>query len=383
MNGTYDVIVVGLGGMGSAAAYHLARRGRRILGLERFAPAHDRGSSHGGSRIIRQAYFEDPAYVPLVLRAYELWREAERASGTDLLTITGAVMIGTPESEVVTGSLRSARQWGLDHELLDAAELGRRFPTFAPTADTVAVYEPQAGVVRPEAAVAAQLRLAAEAGAELRFEVPVVAWEADGRGEGVTVTTASGAARADRLVVCPGAWAPEVLGGLGVPFAVERQVQFWFRPTGDPDAFLPGRHPVWVWDEGGDGQPYGVPALDGPAGGVKAAWFRRGRPCMPATLDRDVAAAEIDEIAGVLRARVPRLPGRLLRAVPCMYTNTPDQHFVVAPHPAHPQVVVACGFSGHGFKFAPVIGEILADLVTAGTTAHPIALFDPSRFRSP
>jgi sarcosine oxidase len=376
----FDVIVIGLGAMGSAAAYRLARRGQRVLGLERFTPAHDRGSSHGRSRVIRQAYFEDPAYVPLVLRAYELWRETERATGADLLLITGALMIGAPDSEVVAGSLRSAREWDLDHELLDATDLRRRFPSFAPTADTVALYENQAGIVRPEAAVAAHLHLAAEAGAELRFEEPVVAWNADGSGEGVTVKTGRSVERADRLVVCPGAWAPDVLSDLGVPFAVERQVQFWFEPVGGVERFLPGRHPVWVWDGGGDGQPYGLPAVDGPTGGVKAAWFRRGRPCTADSLDRNVSAAEVDEMAGALRARIPSLAGRFLRAVPCLYTNTPDQHFVVAPHPRHPQVVVGCGFSGHGFKFAPVIGEILADLAIDGTTAHSIGLFDPGRF---
>jgi sarcosine oxidase len=380
MKRSHDVIVVGLGGMGSAAAYHLARRGQRVLGLERFTPAHDRGSSHGRSRVIRQAYFEDPAYVPLVLRAYELWREVERAAGADLLLITGALMIGAADSEVVAGSLRSAREWGLRHELLDATDLRRRFPTFAPTGDTVAVYETQAGVVRPEAAVRAHLGLAAAAGADLRFEEPIVAWEADSSGDGVAVTTGQGVERADRLVVCPGAWAPELLAGLGVPLTIERQLQFWFQPNGDPDAFLPGRHPVWVWDGGGDGQPYGLPAIDGTDGGVKAAWFRRGRLCTPDTLDRNVSAAEVEEMAETLRARVPLLPGRFLRAVACMYTNTPDQHFLVAPHPHHPQVVVACGFSGHGFKFAPVIGEILADLIIDGTTAHPIGLFDPIRF---
>ena len=376
----YDVIVVGLGGMGSAAAYHLARRGRRVLGLERFTPAHDRGSSHGRSRVIRQAYFEDPAYVPLVLRAYELWREAERATGADLLLITGALMIGAPDSEVVAGSLRSAKEWGLGHELLDAGDLRRRFPMFAPTVGTVALYEGQAGVVRPEAAVGAHLTLAAEAGAELRFEEPIVAWEADSSGEGVTVTTGRGTERAGRLVICPGAWAPELLTGLGVPLTVERQLQFWFQPSGDPAAFLPGRYPVWVWDGGGDGQPYSLPAIDGLDGGVKAAWFRHGRTCTPDTIDRHVTAAEVGEMAETLRARVPLLPGRFIRAVACMYTNTPDQHFVVAPHPAHPQVAVACGFSGHGFKFAPVIGEILADLAITGTTAHPVGLFDPRRF---
>jgi sarcosine oxidase len=378
---TFDVIVVGLGGMGSAAAYHLARRGRRVLGLERFTAAHDRGSSHGSSRLIRQAYFEDPAYVPLVLRAYDLWRELEAAADTELLLTTGLLIAGGPDSEIVAGSLRSARQWGLDHEVLDAAELARRFPTFAPYPDTTALYEPQAGVLRPEAAVAAHLRLAADAGAELRFSTPVLAWEADAAGKGVTVTTESGPARAERLVVSPGAWAPDVLAHLGVPLEIERHVQFWIQPDGGLDPFLPGRHPAWLWDGGaGDGLPYGIPAVDGPDGGIKVSWHRMGRPCHPDDLDRTVAPAEVEAITEAVRARIPVLAGRFLRAVPCMYTNTPDEHFVVGPHPGHPQVLVAAGFCGHGFKFAPVIGEILADLAIDGTTAHPIGLFDPARF---
>ncbi|HEV8624098.1 MAG TPA: N-methyl-L-tryptophan oxidase [Acidimicrobiia bacterium] len=378
---TYDVIVVGLGGMGSAAAYHLARRGRRVLGFERFIAAHDRGSSHGSSRLIRQAYFEDPAYVPLVLRAYELWRELEAAADTELLLITGLLIIGGPDSEIVAGSLRSARQWGLEHEVLDAADLVRRFPTFAPDPDNTALYEPQAGVLRPEAAVAAHLRLAAEAGADLRFSTPIVAWEADPSDEGVTVTTVGGVVRADRLIVSPGAWAPDVLADLGVPLQTERHVQFWIQPDGGLDPFLPDRHPAWLWDGGpGDGLPYSIPAVDGPDGGVKVSWHRMGRPCHPDDLDRTVSPAEVEAIAEAVRARVPALAGRFLRAAPCMYTNTPDEHFVVGPHPGHPQVLVAAGFCGHGFKFAPVIGEIVADLVIDGTTAHPIGLFDPGRF---
>ena len=378
---TYDVIVIGLGGIGSAAAYHLARRGQRVLGLERFTAAHDRGSSHGGSRLIRQAYFEDPAYVPLVLRAYELWRELETAAETELLLTTGLLVIGGPESEIVAGSLRSAKQWGLEHEVLDAGDLARRFPTFAPDPDSMALYEPQAGVLRPEVAVAAHLRMAADAGADLRFSTAVEAWEADPNGEGVTVTTGSGVVRAERLVVCPGAWASDLLVGLGVPLEVERHVQFWFQPDGSVEQFLSDRHPAWLWDGGADdGLPYSIPAVDGPEGGVKVSWHRMGRPCDPDDLERAVTPAEVEAIAEAVRARVPALAGRFLRAEPCMYTNTPDEHFVVGLHPRHTQVVVAGGFCGHGFKFAPVIGEIVADLAVDGTTAHPIGLFDPGRF---
>ncbi|RCV48624.1 N-methyl-L-tryptophan oxidase [Marinitenerispora sediminis] len=381
MNTSYDVVVIGLGGMGSAAAYHLAARGARVLGLERFGPAHDQGSSHGGSRIIRQAYFEDPAYVPLLLRAYELWERLERDSGADLLVRTGGLMIGRPDSRTVAGSRRSAEQWGLPHSMLDAAEIRRRFPTFTPEPDEVALHEERAGLVRPEATVAAHLRLAAAAGADLRFEEPAVEWDAP-PGGGVRVTTPAGGYTAERLVVCPGAWAPRLLADLGVPLTVERQVQHWFAPRGGIGPFLPERHPIYIWEDAAGEQVYGFPAVDGPAGGVKTAFFRRGAECTPETIERRVAPAETAVIARHLATRLPDVPGAPLRAAACMYTNTPDEHFVIARHPRHSQVTVACGFSGHGFKFVPVVGEILADLATTGRTDHPIALFDPRRSRT-
>ena len=368
----YDVIVLGLGGMGSAAAAHLAGRGQRVLGLERHPPAHDQGSSHGGSRIIRQAYFEDPAYVPLLRRSYELFEQLEADSGRSLMTLTGGLYLGRPDSETVAGSLRAAQEWNLPHELLEAPEIRRRFPTFAPADDEVGVYEAVAGFVRPEATVTAYLELAAARGAELRFEEPALDWAADG--DGVGVTTASGTYTAGSLVVCPGAWAPELLADLGVPLTVERQVMYWFQPDGGVAPFTPDRQPVWI--HGADDlQLYGFPAIDGADGGVKVGFFRRGAGCTPDTIDRQVHPEEAEFMAGHLRGLLPTMPA----AVPCMYTTTPDQHFVLARHPEHERVTVACGFSGHGFKFVPVVGEILADLALTGATEHPIGLFDPRR----
>ncbi|MBY8875054.1 N-methyl-L-tryptophan oxidase [Micromonospora sp. PLK6-60] len=374
----HDVIVVGLGGMGSSAAYHLAARGQRVLGLERFGPAHDRGSSHGGSRITRQAYFEDPAYVPLLLRAYELWERLERDAGREIISLTGGVFVGRPESTVVAGSLRAAREWDLPHELLDAGELRRRFPTFTPAGDEVALYEARAGFVRPEATVAAHLDLAARHGADLRYGEPVRGWRVLPDG-GVQVTTGQASYRARRLVVCPGAWAPELLADLGVPLAVERQVMYWFQPGTGVGPFAPRRHPIYIHEDAAGTQVYGFPAIDGPAGGAKVAFFRHGQLCTPETIDRRVHPAEVRDMAERLGSILPSLAGPFLRAATCMYTNTPDQHFVIATHPEHPQVTVACGFSGHGFKFVPVVGEILADLATDGATRHPIDLFDPRR----
>jgi len=380
-NPLFDVIVAGLGGMGSAAAYHLARRGKHVLGLERFGPAHDKGSSHGGSRIIRQAYFENPSYVPLVLRAYELWEDLERETSQDLMAITGGLMLGPEGSRTVTGSIESAEQWGLEHEVLDAKEIKNRFPVFEPSEGVTALYEARTGFVRPERSVAAHLGAAEARGAELHFEEPVVSWEADASGEGVRVTTESGVYEAGRLVISPGAWAPELLSGLNLPLEVQRLVQFWFMPKGGVEPFKVGRVPIWIWEAEDGVQFYGFPAHDAPEDGVKVAFFRVGPVCTPETIDRTVREEEVEHIRSYLRDHVPSLDGEFLRAKTCMYTNTPDENFVISSHPEHPQVAIACGFSGHGYKFCGVVGEMLADLTTEGETRHPISLFSPERLR--
>jgi sarcosine oxidase len=272
--------------------------------------------------------------------------------------------------------LRAAQEWNLPHEVLDAAEIRRRFPTFSPTIAEVGLYEAVAGFVRPEATVSAHLDLAGRRGTELRFGEPALNWAADG--DGVRVSTAAGTYTAGSLVICPGAWAPQLLADLNVPLTVERQVMYWFRPRGGIRPFTPDRHPIWIHGAA-DLQLYGFPAIDGPDGGVKAAFFRRGVVTTPETIDREVHPEEAAFIANHLRALLPTMPNRLLAAVACMYTTTPDQHFVIARHPLHERVTVACGFSGHGFKFVPVVGEILADLALTGTTEHPIGLFDPRR----
>ena len=374
-----DVIVVGLGGMGSAAAAELAGRGHRVRGFDRYPPVHRHGSSHGGSRIIRQAYFEDPAYVPLLLRAYELWDRVERDSGEHMRHPTGGLMVGRPDSATVAGSIRSAQEWALPHEVLDAAEIRRRFPVMRPDADEIGCYESAGGFVSPEASVGAQLRLAERAGAELHHEEPVTTWSSDANG--VSVTTGRGTHSAERLVICPGPWAPELLSDLGVAFRVERQVQFWFAPRGAADAFGVGRFPIFIWELPGGRQFYGMPAHR--VDEVKVAFVRGGPTCTPDTIDRTVRPAEIEDIADLLRERIPNMSGTFLRASTCMYTNTADEHFVIANHPLRQNVVVACGFSGHGFKFVPVVAEILADLAIEGSTRHPIGLFDPARLQLP
>jgi sarcosine oxidase len=377
---THDVIVAGLGGMGSAAAYQLAGRGQRVLGLEKFSPAHDKGSSHGRSRIIRQAYFEGAEYVPLLLRAYELWEQLEEETGQELMTLTGGLMIGREDGELVSGSVKSADEHDLPYEMLDAAEIRRRFPAYAPGPETVALYEENAGFVRPEETVKAHLDRADSLGANLRFEEPVLSWEASESGVGVKTPVDS--YEAERLVISPGAWAPQLLGDLDLPLEVTRQVMFWYEPTGGLEPFLPERFPIFIWEPDDGNMFYGFPAQDDDRG-VKAAFFRAGGvSTSPETIDREVREEEIGFLRGYLADHIPELAGRCLDARACMYTNTPDEHFVISVYPDNPRVVIACGFSGHGYKFCSVVGEILADLSIEGSTPHPIDLFSPARLKA-
>jgi sarcosine oxidase len=380
MASAYDVIVVGLGGMGSAAAYQLARRGVRVLGLERHGPAHAQGSSHGKSRIIRQAYFEDPTYVPLLLRAYELWQQIERESHENLLHITGGLMIGPPGSRTVAGARRSAEEHGLAHEMLDANDIKRRFPAMRPAADTIALFEAKAGFVHPEASVAAHLRVADRNGAELHFHEPVLHWEANTDATRVHVTTEHGSYQAGHLIISPGAWAPQLFADLKLPLVVERNLLFWFEPIGGRDQFMPGKFPIYIWEVDDNLQFYGFPAQDGPPGGVKAALFRAGVHTTPETIDRTIHPHEVDRLRECLATHIPALNGPLIEGASCMYTTSADEHFILGLHPRYPNVVVSSPCSGHGYKFATVIGEILADLATDGTTRHPIGLFDLQRF---
>lgn len=381
MSTTHDVLVCGLGGMGSAAAAHLARRGLRVAGFDAHHPPHDRGASHGSTRIIRQSYFEHPAYVPLLLRAYELWRDLEARRGADLLVETGGLMLGPPSSEVVQGSRRSAETHGLPHEMLSAREIRRRFPAFAVADDIVALHERAAGFLWCERSVQAHLDDAAAAGAELHFEEPVLAWSATEQG-GVRVRTPSGEYTAGQLVLAPGPWAPAVLADLGLPIAVTRQVLCWFDPPGGVAPFERERFPIWISEGQGTAPMYGFPAVEGPRGGVKTAFHggRLAEACTPESVRREITAADSDFLRASLRDLLPGLDGPLLQAATCMYASTPDAHFVISPHPRHPQVQIACGFSGHGFKFCSVVGEVLADLVTRGQSAHDLSLFAPGRF---
>ena len=248
MKGVFDVIVVGLGAMGSATAYHLSKQHAKVLGLEAFIPAHDKGSSHGESRIIRQAYFEDPAYVPLVLRAYELWDELQNESNEDILSITGGVAIGSPRRRLITGCLKSATRYGLEHDLLDAREMRRRFPQFALTDNEVAFYEEKAGYLKPEECIRQHLRCASKRGADLRFEEPVLSWKAFKSGDGVSVTTEKQTYQARSLVISVGPWFAKLVPNVSMPVIVSRRVMFWLKPTSQSSAFDRRIFPIFIWE---------------------------------------------------------------------------------------------------------------------------------------
>ncbi|MGH2500382.1 MAG: N-methyl-L-tryptophan oxidase [Candidatus Limnocylindria bacterium] len=375
---SYDAIVAGLGAMGSAAAYQLARRGKRVLGLDAFARGHALGSSVGRTRVIRLAYFEHADYVPLLRRAWALWRELERDAGARLLVETGGLYLGPPGSATVEGSAASARQHHLAHERLDAGAIRRRFPFLTPPDDTAGLFEEQAGFLVPEACVDAHLRLAERHGAALRFEEPVRAWRIEG-GE-VAVRTERGEHRAGRLVLAAGAWLGGLLGEVGVTLAVERVPLFWFEPA-SAEAFALGRCPVYIAETGSDGSFYGFPYLADQ--GLKVARHGSGEAAEPDRLDRAPRAADEARVRRFLERYLPGANGPLRATTVCMYTKTPDEHFVIDRHPASADVVFASACSGHGFKFASVVGEILADLALEGRTSLPIAFLSLRRFAAP
>ncbi|NNL85344.1 MAG: N-methyl-L-tryptophan oxidase, partial [Myxococcales bacterium] len=332
-----DVAVIGLGGMGSATAFHLARRGASVIGFEQFTEAHNLGSSHGDSRVIREAYFEDPAYVPLLRRSYELWADASEASGSELLTLCGGLMIGRPDDGVVAGSTASAREWNIPHEILDADEIRRRWPQMTPAEDQIALFEHRSGFVPPEASVRAHAGLARRAGADLRFETSVdqLSFSSDG----VEIEAGGRRWSVEHAVVTAGPWAGRLLPRWAGALSVRRVGMYWFAPD-DWQRYRVGRFPVHVWDDAERLRLYGFPAHGDPRGGVKVAFFRAGEVCEPDAVNRRVAPEEIETMRAHLAARVPGLAGECLRATVCLYTDTPDEHFVIGHHPECDRVTV-------------------------------------------
>jgi sarcosine oxidase len=375
---SFDAAIIGLGVMGSATLAALARRGWRVVGIDRFAPGHDRGSSHGATRVIRLGYFEHPSYVPLVRAAYPLWRELEARSGQPLLSVTGILEMGRPTSGLVAGTLQSARLHGLPHDILDGAEVMKRFPAFRLPEDFIGVFQPDGGVVKAEPAVAAFQMVARRAGADLRMEERVL--KVAQHGDGVRVTTERGEVFAECAVVAAGPWLKSLLPQFPAPVRVTRQVLAWFAPVRHASRFAAEHFPVFLL-ENPDGVFYGFPA---DATGVKVAKHHHLDEAVdPEHSDRAVSGADEAVIRGVLKAHLPDADGPLVAARTCLYTMAPDGDFILDRLPGCPRITVASPCSGHGFKFAPVIGEILADLAVTGRTDYDISRFLLKRFNRP
>ncbi|WP_407530217.1 N-methyl-L-tryptophan oxidase [Methylobacterium oryzisoli] len=372
---TYDVIVLGVGGMGSAACWHLARRGVRVLGLERFDIPHAMGSSHGFNRIIRLAYFEDPSYVPLLRRAYENWRDLEGRFGEQLLFITGSIDAGPAGSRTVEGSLAACRAHGLAHRVMSGAELNRFAPGYALPDGHVAILQPEGGFVSAERAIVAHVTLAQAAGAEIRAREPALGWEP--AGGGVRVRTERGVYEAGRLVVSAGSWMGDVVPALRPVAVPERQVLGWFQPR-EPALFAPERFPVFNM-EVEEGKFYGFPVWHVP--GFKIGrWHHLGESGPVDALPRDCDLRDEEAVRSCVRRYFPKADGPTMALRSCFFTNTPDEHFVIDTLPDLPQVVVASPCSGHGYKFCSVVGEILADLATQDRTRFDLSLHSIGRF---
>ncbi len=369
----YDAIVIGLGAMGSATLFHLARRGLRVLGLEQFSQGHELGSSHGDSRIIRETYFEHPLYVPLVRRAHELWRELEQASGKSLMKITGGLMIGPADGMVVAGTLRSATEHQLPHEVLTPAQVHERFPAFELAPNLVAVLDPRAGYLDPEACNRAHIDAARAAGATALFNEPVLDWNADG--DGVQVRTQGGTYTADRLVLAAGAWNTGLAHDLKLPLMIERQSVFWLNPSAGRELYEADRFPIYAYEYKAGHICYGFPRL---TRGVKASVMHSGEIAPdPDSVERGVNDDEVKPLRAALRPVLPTLADAPVRdRATCLFTNTPNHDFIIDFHPLHPQVLISSPCSGHGFKFASAIGELQAELLMTGKSR-----FDLSPFR--
>ena len=367
---SFDTIIIGLGAMGSAAAYHLACRGDRVLGIDQFQPPHTMGSSHGQTRIIREAYFEHPLYVPLIQRAFELWLDLENRANERLLLTTGGLMIGPETGVIFPGARASALEHRLPHEVLSAQEIKRRFPALKPASNFLGLWEPRAGILFPEKCIDSHLKLAEMCGALLQTNERVIRWQACSHG--YEVVTPRQTYTAERLLFTAGSWVQSLLPELRLPLTVERQVLLWFSARVNAGQFAPDRCPVHLWETDSGEFFYGFPDL---GDGVKLARHHSGSITTPDTLDREVHAEDESALRNLAQKFIPDANGPLRSGAVCAYTNTPDSHFWIDQHPEHPQVWIGSPCSGHGFKFASVMGEVLADLVTERPSGFDLSLF--------
>jgi sarcosine oxidase len=385
-----QTIVLGLGAMGSAAVCQLARRGESVIGIDQFSPPHALGSTHGDTRITRLAIGEGEHYTPLALRSHQLWRELERETGAELMANCGGLVISSSAKTSQThverffdNTVAAARKYAIAHEMLDATDIRRRFPQFKVADDERGYLERDAGFLRPEACVRTQLEVAEGRGAEIHRDERVVGFDASDHA--VTLTTDKESYSAATLVVAAGPWLPELLGDrLARHFAVYRQTLFWFDIEGEIAPYLPARSPVFIWELQGKEQGiYGIPAIDGPTGGIKIATERYASMTNPATTERTVSEEEKQAMyADYVAPYIAGVGSRCVKAATCLYTVTPDFGFVIDVHPDSRRVIIVSPCSGHGFKHSPAIGEAVADLVMHGTTTLDIGAFGLGRFIS-
>lgn len=376
---SYDVIVVGLGVMGSATTYEMASRGHRVLGLEQYGPDHEIGASRGESRLIRTLYFEHPLYVPLLKRAYELWYEVQERSGTSLIEEVGGLMLGPEDGLLLPGCRRSGTEHSLEFENLSAAEVASRFPAFRVSEDTSALLDPKAGFLHAGACVDAFRSLARAEDAELRFGEGVISWSGNGRR--ICIETETNTYEGSNVVLTPGGWMPQMLDEVQLPLTLTRQVLNFVRPE-RPELFTKDRFPVWVFEQKAGSIFYGTPAMNN---AVKVAKHLDGEKegkniRRPEDLQNRTASAETEDVIESVEPILPSLGRNIVATRPCFYTSTPDQRFVIDRHPDMPQIVISSACSGHGFKFASVIGEIHADLVLNEGPAFDLAPFRLDRF---
>jgi sarcosine oxidase len=390
MKNNVDTIVLGLGAMGSAAIYQLAKRGERVLGIDRFSPPHHYGSSHGETRIIRQAIGEGEAYVPLALRSYELWREIEREAGKELLVTTGGLILENPQSNTMMHGRRNflaqttecARRFNIHHEILEPQEIRKRYPQFA-VAHEFGYFEYETGYLRPELCIQAQLHLAKRHGAKLQINEKVLTINSHGFNKGISVRTDQAVYGADKLIIAAGSWVTQFLEPSHAQhFKVYRQVMLWFRIRDDLQSqFLPGEFPIFIWifENGGENVFYGFPSLDGKT--IKIASEQYVNVTTPEQVERGITEEEKNAMyENFVLGRLPGIANACDEAASCLYTTTPDSNFVIDFYPGHPQVIIASPCSGHGFKHSAAIGEVLAELVIGGKSKIDISSFGIDRF---
>ncbi len=377
---SFDIIVIGLGAHGSSALYHLAKTGQKVLGIDRYAPPHEHGSSHGQSRIIRQAYHENPVYVPFVKAAYTLWEEFEWETGEKLLTETGGLLLGAEDSTVVTGARLSADTHGIEYDYLDATDLRRRFPAVRPAADTVAVWEKRAGYLFPADCIRTHLQGAMANGVSVRCDETVLAISVQAGGRVVEVRTSKGRYTAEKVIISAGAWLGALLPELRLPLTIERQVVCWFgdkTPRVD-SPLLVGSMPVYIWEYEPGQLFYGLPDL---GQGIKIGFHHAGRRIRAEELRQDVSEEEISQIEAIAGTYLDIRPVFRASSV-CMYTNTPDENFILDVYPGCERIFVASPCSGHGFKFSSVIGKILSEWACDRPAGFDLAPFSIERWGS-